>query len=130
MGAIEKGVRLSWNIKHEGRNITDHAFYQGRDAQGTIKLTRHANLAAMMNEQTAKRLIEKLKVPYPHSEIASVIRGERDDLTATTLAELGEAPPAHILQLPSVAILKQALEQCLAAGVSRKDILLLVPEAI
>ena len=128
MSDIEKGVRLGWNIKHEGQNITDHAFYQGRDAQGTIKLTRHANLAAMMDEQTAKLLIEKFKVRYPHSEITDVIRGERDDLTASTLAELGEAPSDRVAQLPSVVALKQALQKCIADGVSRRDILVLLPE--
>src|SRR5882724_5145168 len=110
----EYGVRLGWTIKYEGRDITLHSYYAGRDESGKIKTDNNPGVAAMMTEEVAKRLIEKFKDRYPKSEVIELIRGERDELTATSLEQLGEIP------LPQ---LRLVVRECLDSGISLDEVL-------
>src|ERR1700756_4164982 len=120
MNRIEYGVRLGWTVKgndedYGGRDLPHYGYYEGRDQHGQIKIGKDPNRAAMMTQEVAEQLIERLKTRYPLSEIAELICNERDELTATSLAELGEAST-------SVAVLQEAIKQCVADGMSRQDI--------
>jgi hypothetical protein len=134
MNRIEHSVRLGWTIKGEGedyggRLLTQHGYYEGRDQHGQIKIGKSPNAAAMMTEEVAQELVAKLKEKYPLSEVTELICNERDELTATSLAELGEAEGATASvpegKLPtSIDALQRAIRKCLGEGFSRKVILM------
>ena len=92
MNRIEYGVRLGWTVKgneedYGGRDLPQYGFYGGRDQHQVIKISKDPNRAVMMTREVAEQLIERLKTRYPLSEIAELICNERDELTATSLAE-------------------------------------------
>jgi hypothetical protein len=95
MNRIEYGVRLGWTVKgndedYGGRDLPHYGYYGGRDQHHAIKVLKDPNKATMMTKGVAEQLIQKLKSRYPLSEVTELICNERDELTATSLAELRE----------------------------------------
>jgi hypothetical protein len=96
MNRIEHGVRLGWTVKgneedYGDRDLPHYGYYGGRDQHHVIKVFTDPNKAVMMTREVADQLIQKLKSRYPLSEVTELICNERDELTATSLAELRES---------------------------------------
>jgi hypothetical protein len=79
--------------------------YQGRDEHGQIKLTRSYTPS---DGRLQVRVIE-------------LLRGERDELTAESLADLGETTPLDVLV--------EAVKDCIRFGNTPQDILAAVNKA-
>jgi hypothetical protein len=130
MNRIEYGVRLGWTVNVDGRTVPYYGgFYEGRDQHGQIKIGKSPSAAAMMTEEVAQALVAKLKEKYPLSEVTELICNERDELTATSLAELGEAPapqpdPETTLAQMIIELDRQFARECEQADVGgrRKEL--------
>lgn len=96
--------------------------YNGRDSNGQVTWTRFPGLdGRLMTKVCAEALTRILKRQYPHVEITELYRGDRDELVAETLDDLGEKPP--------VDVLANAVKDCLKFGMTRQDILAVVEVA-
>jgi len=95
--------------------------YAGRDQFGRIRLV-FAGAGTLMTIACAQALVDKFKSKYHRAKIVEVLRNDRDDLPATSLAELGE-----IAGLDTISEFAQKL---ISDGFSREDILAAVNRAV
>ena len=95
--------------------------YNRRDADGVIRLTI-AGDGALMTGACAETLVKKFKPKYPKAYVVPVIRGERDELVAESLADLGELTPLEEL--------RRAVTDCVSFSNTSEEILAVVREVI
>jgi len=64
--------------------------YNGRGYHGEIQETIREQ-GTLMTRECAEKLCAVLKADYPQAHVVPLLRGDRDAMAATSLAELGEA---------------------------------------
>ena len=88
--------------------------YAGRDLHGRIKYTV-PDAGLFMDRDTAEKLTERLKAAgFKSARVVTMLRGERDEIAATSLAELGE---------DHLGTLTRAIKLALENGVSKQEVL-------
>jgi hypothetical protein len=102
--------------------------YAGRDPHGRIKFTI-PGAGRLMTCDCAEKLVERLKnikitvdengkkvdkPQFPFVRVVTNFRGERDEIVATSLADLGE---------DHVGTLERSIRLALSNGVSREEVL-------
>ena len=95
--------------------------YNGRDQFGKIRTTI-AGDGVFMTLDCAQALVDKFKAKYPAVKVVELLRNGRDDLPATSLAELGE--------VAGLDTLAEAVRKLVNDGFSRQDILAAVNHAV
>jgi hypothetical protein len=63
--------------------------YNGRDRDGKLRFAIHFG-GIQMTKACAEQLADKLRAEYPQVQIQEAIWDNRDELIATSLADLGE----------------------------------------
>jgi len=89
--------------------------YGGRDQHGAIRKTVIGQ-GTLMNGETAEKLRAILSYEHPFANVIPLQRGDRDEMAATSLAELGEAVGLDKLEV--------VLQQCILQGFDAEEILL------
>ena len=89
--------------------------YAGRDASDRIKFTV-PGAGRLMTQDCAEQLAGRLKATgkFPFARVVTNFRGERDEITATSLAELGE---------DYLGTVTRAINIALENGVSKEEVL-------
>jgi hypothetical protein len=89
--------------------------YAGRDPRDRIKFTV-PGAGRLMTKDCAEELAARLKATgkFPFARVVTNFRGERDEITATSLAELGE---------DHLGTLRRAITTAVENGVSKQEIL-------
>jgi hypothetical protein len=89
--------------------------YAGRDPRDRIKFTV-PGAGRLMTKDCAEELAARLKATgkFPFARVVTNFRGERDEITATSLAELGE---------DHVGAVTRAIKLALENGVSKLELL-------
>jgi len=95
--------------------------YDGRDQCGKIQTTV-AGDGVFMTWACAQALVEKFKLKYPGVKVVELLRHERDEAPATSLADLGE-----IAGLDELAV---TVRNLVNDGFSNQDILSTVNRAV
>src|SRR5258706_15967376 len=117
-------------MRHEATNMNNELFgvalqlsqnYNGRDQYGTIQRVMRGQ-GVLMTKDCAEKLCRILKHDHPGAHVVPLLRGDRDEMAATSLAELGEA-----VGLDKLAVV---IEQCVVQGFSAEEIILKCQNAI
>ena len=95
--------------------------YNRRGSDGVIRLTQ-AGDGALMTRTCAETLVRKFKPKYPKAHVVEVLRGERDELVAESLADLGEVTPLDQLLY--------AVKSCISFGNTGEEMFAVVREVI
>jgi hypothetical protein len=95
--------------------------YNGRDTNGQIQITRFGD-GKLMTQTCAEEFCKVLRVKYPQVRVVELNRGDRDELAAETLADLGEQTPLETLA--------QAVKDCVRFGNSHEQILTAVEASV
>jgi len=95
--------------------------YDGRDLSGRIRTTV-AGDGVLMTLPCAQALVEKFKQKYPRVRVVEILRNDRDELPAESLAELGE--------IAGLDTLAEVVRKLVNDGFSRQDILSTVNHAV
>jgi hypothetical protein len=88
--------------------------YNGRGPDGQIQVTRFGD-GRLMTRTCAEDFVKVLRIKYPQARIVELNRGDKDEMAAKTLADLGEQTPLEVLA--------QAVRDCVRFGNSREQIL-------
>jgi hypothetical protein len=102
-----------------GIGATGAQNYNGRDRDGRIKVSGDGTF---MTRECAESLCRLLKAKYPVVHVVELTRGDRDDMVAGTLAELGEKS--------SLEILVGAIKECISFGNTQQEILAAVNQVV
>ncbi len=112
-----------------GLAFSSNANYSGRDQFGRIRTTQNGD-GAFMTKECAEQLYQKFvkfknddgKQRYPFLRVVELLRGDRDAMAATSLAELGE--------VEGLDELSQVVRKLLTDGHSVTDIMAAVNLAV
>jgi hypothetical protein len=94
-----------------GLNLAQN--YGGRDQYGQVKRSI-AGQGVLMTRECAEKLCAILRHEFPQARIVRLYRGDRDEISAQTLEELGERAGLDKLAL--------VVHQCLNQGFSAEEI--------
>jgi hypothetical protein len=95
--------------------------YAGRDQFGKIRTTV-AGDGVLMTFSCAQALVDKFKPNYPRVKVVVLLRHDRDDLPATSLAELGE--------VAGLDTLAEVIRKLVSDGFSHQEIMATVNRAV
>jgi hypothetical protein len=95
--------------------------YAGRNQFGKIRTTI-AGDGVLMTLSCAQALVDKFKSKYPGVKVVEILRNDRDELPAQSLAELGE--------IAGLDTLAEVVRKLVNDGFSRQDILATVNHAV
>jgi hypothetical protein len=96
--------------------------YNGRDENGLIKMTRFGLDGRLMTKDCAEQLCKVLQIKYPQARVIDLLRNDRDEITAESLADLGEQTPIQQLQ--------QLVREAVRFGNTREQIITAVESSI
>jgi len=95
--------------------------YAGRDREGRI-LTTLPGDGRLMTKDCAESLCRVFRSRYPNVHVVELFRGDKDEVVAESLKNLGE----HT----GIEDLAQIVKECLAQGYSRAEIFATVHNAV
>jgi hypothetical protein len=95
--------------------------YNGRDQNGLIKTALFGD-GRLMTQECAEQLWKLFQLKYPQARVVELNRGDRDEMAAKTLADLGEQTPLEVLA--------QAVRDCVRFGNSREQIITAVETSV
>jgi hypothetical protein len=95
--------------------------YNGRDKNGQIQVTSPGD-GRLMTQTCAEDFVKVLRIKYPQARVVELNRGDRDEMAAKTLADLGEQTPLEVLA--------QAVRDCVSFGNTREQVIIAVETAI
>jgi hypothetical protein len=104
-----------------GVSVALNKNYNGRDRHGNLQFAPFGS-GVFMTLDCAEALCRVFKVKYPNVKPVELFRGDRDELAATSLVELGEAVGLEKLAL--------VIQQCVDQGFSREEILLMCKNTV
>lgn len=105
-----------------GVSFSPRQNYLGRDKNGVLVFSNFSLDGRLMTRECAEDLCKLLRSKYPNVSVVELLRGEKDELVANSLADLGEETP--------IQQIKRLVREAVSYGSSREQILVAVESEI